>query len=412
MESRLSENNPTTELSGGDDKIDDFQRSIVESILYEEIDSVFRDELVFSHDFVPDLLVHRTDELRTVVLFTRNKSQHVFLGGPKGSGKTALVLFLGRLIEKLSSSSFRTDQNYFFNHLDIRKLKTPYVILTSIIRSLIPYFPRRGYSTHELLNILFETMEKRKSHMILCLDRVNYLDYNTEEGKCLIDSLASNKNISLVLIARDGKFLEKFNEETRNKLTKVVLDRYSSGSIYEILKERLSGLKETIDFDLLYRIAELADGDARYGIELLWKAGKQADKNQTGKITASEIYRAIDTGVCSIDSSMITSLKIDQKLLLLSITNAILSNDRLPVTFTEMRNEYIRTCKKYGKKDRKCTILWKNLRSLATDGLISLASKNGGVKGKTSAISIFEPNVALKKELEYQLRFILETPEP
>ncbi|MHA2298070.1 MAG: Cdc6/Cdc18 family protein [Candidatus Hodarchaeales archaeon] len=408
-------------MNDNNDKLNS-QLKLIEEVL--EMESVFNDETKFSLDYVPDYLPHRTPVLKSLALLMKESTglnfgkfhQNVIIVGPIGSGKTVVSRQFGRLLEEINRKR-GIGGTVIYRHVNVRKFKTPYVILTNVIKSLIPYFPRRGYSTPELLNILFETLEKRTTHLILCLDEIGNLTGSNEEISNFIYSLTrqgaengqgeNNQVISLLLLSRDEKFLYVLDESTRSSLMKniITLKPYRAKELEDILTQRaeegfVENAIDSIAIQQIAKITESASGNARYGIELLWKAGKYADKFQRNHISYENVRAAAANTIPGyIDRETIASMDSGQKMLLLAIANTFSENAfDFSAPLSKIKAEYREICKQFHVRPREKTQIWKYLNDLKKYGIINLQTINKGVKGRQSFVELPDAPVSILKD--------------
>lgn len=397
---------------------------LIEDIM--DMDSIFKDEARFSLDYVPNFLPHRSDTLKTLALLMKEISnqdfgrfhQNIIITGTIGSGKTAISKHFGRMIETINERR-GCKCRVIYRHINVRKSKTPYVILTNLIKSLIPYFPRRGYSSPELLNILFETLGKRKTHMILCLDEISNLEARKDELSNFIYSLTrqgsnnwkagDNQALSLILISRDLSFLTSLDESSRSSLKRNVisLSDYRSAELVDILWQRAEeGLVENaIDKTVISQIALIAEeeaSNARYGLELLWKAGKHTDKYQRKRISCEDVRIAASNTIAGyFDRESLLTMDQGEKLLLYAIAQEFSSNiNDYSIPLSNIKKTYIRICEEYKIKPREKTQIWKYLNNFKKLGMIQTQIINKGVKGRHSIIKLPDiPSKLLKDEI-------------
>jgi cell division control protein 6 len=398
----------------------DNQLKLIKEVL--EMESVFKDETIFSMDYVPDYLPNRTPVLKSLALLMKGIYEedigtyhlNVIMIGPIGSGKTVVSRLFGRYIEEISRKNVKSG-TIIYRHVNVRKFKTPYVILTNIIKSLIPYFPRRGYSTPELLNILFETLKNRTTHMILCLDEIDCMDGSGEEKSDFIYSLTrqgqgeNNQVISLLLLSRDEKFLDVLDESTKSSLMKNIttLKPYRTKELEEIFVQRanegfMEGVIDVRAISLSVQITENASGNARYGIELLWKAGKYADKFHHNHITCEGVRAAAANSIPGyIDRETITSMDSGQKMLLLAIANIFSENAfEFTIPSSKIKREYLNICRQFHVRPKGKTQIWKYLNDFKKCGIINIETKNKGIKGRQSFVELPDaPATILKTDL-------------
>jgi len=391
-----------------------------------DMDSIFKDETKFSLDYLPDFLPHRTDTLKTLALLMKEVSnqdfgqyhQNIIITGSIGSGKTAVSKHFGRMIETINERRGYKCR-VIYRHINVRKSKTPYVILTNIIKSIIPYFPRRGYSSPELLNILYETLEKRKTHMILCLDEISNLEANKDELSNFIYSLTrqgsnnwkggDNQVLSLVVISRDLDFLSFLDQSTKSSLKRniIALSDYRSVELEDILWQRAEeGLNDSaVDKNIISQIALIAKeekSNARYGLELLWKAGKHADQYQRKYISCEDVRIAASNTIAGyFDREVLITMDQGEKLLLYAIAQEFSSNiNSYSIPLSNIKKTYTRICEEYRIKPREKTQVWKYLNNFKKLGMIQIQIVNKGVKGRHSMIKLPDiPSKLLQDEL-------------
>src|SRR5208283_3557128 len=144
-----------------------------------------------------------------------------------------------------------------------------------------------GYSAENILSTLMQVLDEENATMILALDEFDTLIEN--EGSDAIYKLTrlqemrqgKPQRLSFIFIMRDLKSLGKLDASARSTLQRSVigLERYGKAQLIDILNDRVSMGFElgAIEEDVVDLISELAfneTGNARFGIELLWRAGK------------------------------------------------------------------------------------------------------------------------------------------
>ena len=153
-----------------------------------------------------------------------------------------------------------------------------------------PTYPARGYSEQEILTALMQVLDEEKVSVILTLDEFDSVIEN--EGSDAVYKLTrlqemrqgKPQRLSFIFIMRDLKAVEKLDASSKSTLQRSIisLERYGKQQLIDILSDRVSMAFElgTVEEDVVGLIAELAfkeTGNARFGIELLWRAGKYAD---------------------------------------------------------------------------------------------------------------------------------------
>ncbi|WP_455463772.1 Cdc6/Cdc18 family protein [Candidatus Hodarchaeum mangrovi] len=385
------------------------------SRFFENKSNIFRDESIFSPSYIPNVLIHREDTLRQLTnyfksIFTLNfppSGKSVIIQGSVGLGKTVVVKKFGKAVETFcKSSSSRPSMKIIYFHINCRRQRTWYLVLTSILRHFILAFPPRGYSTDELIQLLTRILKERNQHLLLCLDEIDYLiidKKSQDELYSLIrgheEDLNDNRShISLILITRDPHFLLFLDSALYSSLSQtiIVFSKYSEQQLYEILIDRAnSGLKSTTYTEEVIRmIASLTYevGDVRYAIELLWRAAKLAESESSSSIEFEHVRKS-HSCIMPIKKSVITDLPIHQQFILMALA-LLLINDRSKsqITTMKLKEKYYEICKKNRLNPRRQTQFWGYLQKLSALGLIKLnvynKHKEGKSLGRTTCISI------------------------
>lgn len=378
--------------------------------------SVFKKqgEEVFNGTYIPKHISHREEEMKTLANFFRsiitnptNSSRKVILYGPVGSGKTLVSRAFGNdLIDYLHSEHTPGRPLFKFFHINCRKTKTPHLILTQLLRQLVPGFPLRGFSVDELLRIFTLLLYEQNLVCLLCLDEIDYLsaDERTDflyalsriEESPPTTRIRSNyrketteSRFNLLAITRDENFRYYLDSSTASSLGKnfITFRPYTRQELFDIIDYRASlGLREeAYNDELLDVITGLAEGhygDARFAIELLWRAAKISDKEQRNRITPEHVRKAVIT-VLPMEKSILDDLNIHQKLLLLSIARSLQNESRTFVTTPEVSTMYNQICEEARVRPRRQTQLWTYLKDLSKLGLITSEVVNKHKRGRS-----------------------------
>jgi cell division control protein 6 len=385
--------------------------------------TVFKDEASLSIEYIPNKLPHREDELRFLVQLFRNvlekpgsMNQRVLITGDIGTGKTVLAHRFG--LDMVKAAKTRKI-NLHYVHVNCRECKgSSFMVLKKVIAEFAPDFPQRGFSSEEFLDVLMDVLDDRNAYLILALDELESLIMT--EGASPIynftriqeDRINAPMRLSMICILREPQYLERLDKSTLGTLQRnfIELGDYTSSQIETILMDRIElALKEgAIYQDNVKFIAELAStsGDARYAIELLWRAGKYADAESSSEITSEHIRKAAGSIHPAFREDQITTLTFHEKLLLLAIARILDHSNQAYVTMGEVEDIYRVVCEEYKKTPRAHTQLWKYMKNLSVTGMVSTKLSGKGVKGKTTLIGLtFTPASAMSKWLES----ILET---
>ncbi len=397
-------------------------------------------EVVFSSNYIPNTLHHREEEMKCLVNYFRSiitnpttSSKKVVLYGPVGTGKTLVSRAFGNDITTYIQNERKIgDPSFRFFHVNCRKTKTPHLILTTVLRQLVPGFPLRGFSTDELLRMFTLLQFEQNLVTLLVLDEIDYLiDERTdflyalsriEESPPVYQSSYSRlprsnseSRFNLLMITRDKNFRYYLDSSTASSLGRnfIFFPPYTRNQLFDIINSRAElGLREgSYNDDLLEIIASLAEeyGDARFAIELLWRAGKLADKENVDCIVPEHVRKAV-IAVLPMEKSVLDELNYHQKLILLSVAK-LLNDGSSAVTTPEVKQYYRQLCEEANIRHRRTTQIWAYLKDLSRLGLIVQEVENrhtqkGRSLGRVTVIKIRDIPVS---EIICSLNYLIES---
>lgn len=386
--------------------------------------SVFKDETRLDINYVPSSLPHRQAQLRFLHQLFRfaiedpgEMTQRVLIVGNVGTGKTVISQRFGFDITR-EAEKRRVNLSYV--HVNCRECKgSLFMILQRVILKFIPNFPRRGYSAEELLQTLMQILDERNTYLILCLDELEALIRS--EGSDPVYSLTrvqeerlnAPQRLSLLCILREPAYLEELDPSTRSTLQRNLIhfEEYSKPQLQDILNDRVdlafrNGTVFTPTVGLVAELASMEGGDARYAIELLWRAGKYADASNMKEVSPECVRKAATTVYPVVGKEVISSLSLHEKLLLLGVARHFKQATTVYMSMGEAEDAYAIVCEEYRKKQRGHTQLWKYVNDLSALGIIKTELSGAGQRGKTTYISL--PKIPAS-ELEQELTKALHT---
>ncbi|MBX5321344.1 MAG: ORC1-type DNA replication protein [Candidatus Bathyarchaeota archaeon] len=385
--------------------------------------SVFKDEAKLDITYVPSRLPHREAEMRLLreffsfMLSTPEKmAQRVLIVGDVGTGKTALSQRFGADIVQQAKQQ---GLNLHYIHVNCRQYRgSLFFILHHAVSVFHPNFPKRGFSAEELLNIFLQILDEQNAHVILTLDEFeNLIEKEGSEPVYKLTRLQETRlnkpqRISLICILKNVKAVESLDPSTRSTLQSNIirLEKYSKEQLVDIISDRvqLAFKPLAVSEDTISLIAELAHsegGNARFAIELLWRAGKYADAEDLGAVTPECVRKAVSSIYAITRKSDLASLSLHEKLFLLGMARFFKENDRAYASITEVEQAYAVVCEEFGVEPHTHTQLWKYLQVLSALGIIEKSVSSTGQRGRTTLICL--PGIPAH-ELERELAMLLE----
>src|SRR5260370_18750998 len=250
------------------------------------------------------------------------------------------------------------------------------MILKRVLQNFTPQFPQRGFSSEELLHILLYQLESKNLHIILTLDEADVLI--KAEGSTSLYNLTRIQEerpgrpvrLSLIVIIRELRNLDDLDRSTLSTLKRNVirLDRYTNSKIESILRERVElAFKEgTISEEVVEFVSDMAApaGDARYAIELVWRAGKYADTEASREVTAEHVRAAAQSGYPVMRTDYAQHLNLHEKLLLLGLARTLERTQETYASMGEAEIAYKMACEENKEPYRAHTQAWKNFQTL------------------------------------------------
>jgi cell division control protein 6 len=380
---------------------------------------VFKDESKLDINYVPQKLPHREKEHRLLMEFfsfilryADRMSQRVIITGDVGTGKTVIAQHFGATI---TSEANKRAIKFRYAHVNCREYRGSLLpVIHHAITIFRPTYPSRGYSAENILSTLMQVLDEENTTMILALDEFDTLIEN--EGSDAIYKLTrlqetrqgKPSRLSFIFIIRDLKSLEKLDASARSTLQRSIisLQRYGKEQLVDILNDRVSMAFElgAVQEDVVDLISDLAfkeTGNARFGIELLWRAGKYADAQDAGRVEPEFVRTAVSSIVPSLRRSELAGLGLHQKLFLLAVARYFKGNEQAYALLSELEKTYAVVCEEFGVAPNNHTQLWNYAQFLSSMGALTVEVAT--TRGRSTQVSLSIPASELEKELSASL---------
>jgi cell division control protein 6 len=383
---------------------------------------VFKDEAKLDINYIPQTLPHREKEHRLLMEFfsfiTRcpeRMSQRVIITGDVGTGKTVLAQHFGASI---TSEANKRAVKLRYVHVNCREYRgSLQPILHHAVTIFRPKYPARGYSVEEVLSTLMQVLDEENAFMVLALDEFDSLIEN--EGSDAVYKLTrlqemrqgKPQRLSFIFIMRDLKVLEQLDASAKSSLQRSIisLERYGKSQLVDILNVRVPMTFElgAVDEDVVDLIAELAfseTGNARFGIELLWRAGKYADAQEAGMVGAECVRMAVSNIIPGMRRSELAGLGLHERLFLLAVARYFKENEQAYALLSEIEKSYAVICEEIGEQPNGHSQLWKYAQFLSSMRILKIEVRSSATRGRSTQVSLLSiPAVELEKELSASL---------
>ncbi|MFW5973838.1 MAG: ORC1-type DNA replication protein, partial [Natrialbaceae archaeon] len=268
---------------------------------------VFRDEHVFEIDYVPESFLHRESQMESLKYALKpavrgSRPLNVMAQGPPGTGKTTAV--------QIIFDELRAQTDVQAIRVNCQVNSTRYAIFSRLFESVFEYEPpSSGISFKKLFSQVTDKLVEEEEVLVVALDDVNYLFYESEASDTLYSLLRAHEEqggakIGVILVSSDLdlEVLEELDGRVQSvfRPEDVYFPKYDEREIAEILGERAKrGFHEgVIETPVLDRVAELTaeqGGDLRVGIDLLRRAGLKAEMRASRHVEIQDVEEAYET---------------------------------------------------------------------------------------------------------------------
>jgi cell division control protein 6 len=268
-------------------------------------ESVFRDEHVFEIDYVPETFEHRETQLQNLKYALRpavrgSRPLNTMVRGPPGTGKTTAVQ---KLFGELQGQGGVRPV-----HVNCQVDSTRYAVFSRVFEHVFDYEPpSSGISFKKLFGQITDKLVEDDEVLVVALDDVNYLFYENEASDALYSLLRAHEahsgaRVGVVIVSSDLDLdiMEELDGRVQSvfRPEEVYFPVYDEAEIVDILRNRAErGFHEgVIGAPELDRVAELTaeTGDLRVGIDLLRRAGLNAEMRASRTVTVEDVEAAYD----------------------------------------------------------------------------------------------------------------------
>ena len=265
--------------------------------------------------------------------------------------------------------------------------------------------------------MLTEILNRKRLYLIVTLDEIDFVirkdgpDLLYDLTRLTDDKIDMKERVSIITIVRDIAFRTMLDESTLSTLRQntIFLEPYNEDQLRDIIADRI---KEAFYEDVVSKeaadlIADIAskNGDARYAIELLERAGMHADHRQSLKVLPEHVRHANASIHPVIRQEIVKDLTTQQKLILLAISIKLKTTQKAYTTMGEVEEAYKRLCEEFTFPVRSHTQLWEYVQYLQNCDVITTKISSKGQRGQTTLIGL--PDVSAEK-IENAIREQLE----
>ena len=359
--------------------------------------NLFKDREVLRHDYLPDKLPHREEQIRllgqTVAPVLKDaRCSNLFIYGKTGTGKTAVTKYV---LSHLETKAKEYGAQVKFCYINCRMTGSEYRVFASLGLSLGISVPFTGLSVGEVFDRFRNGLESAKIILIVALDEIDALI--KDRGDSLLYELTRinetlrNSKVAIIGISNDLRLKEFLDPRVFSSLSEeeVVFRPYDAIELRNILFERskLSLHEGTLSESALSICSALAaaeHGDARRALDLLRVAGEVAERQGAKIINEDHVREAEKHIEHNRVVEALTNSTLHSKLVLLSVYH--LSRSR--ATTGEIYDLYNELCGELGIGLLTQRRLGTLVNELDAMGLLNAKVVNMGRYGRTKKIRL------------------------
>ena len=293
---------------------------------------LFRDREVLRHDYLPNKLPHRENQIRILgaavaPVLKDARCSNIFIYGKTGTGKTAVTKYV---LSHLEAKAKEYGAAVRFCYVNCRMTGTEYRVFANLSQSVGLVIPFTGLSVGEVFDRFRTGLDASKTLFIVVLDEVDTLI--KDRGDSLLYELTRinetlhKSRVSIIGISNDLRLKEFLDPRVFSSLSEeeIIFRPYDASELHNILLERskLSFREDSLSeaaLNVCSALAAAEHGDARRALDLLRVAGEVAERQGANLITEEHVRAAERNIEHNRVVEALTNLTLHSKLVLLSI---------------------------------------------------------------------------------------------
>ncbi len=371
--------------------LDDVFDSFIKGVM------LFRDREVLRHDYIPDRLPHREDQIRllgaTVAPVLRAaRCSNIFIYGKTGTGKTAVTKYV---LSHLESKAKEHGAQVKFCYINCRMTGSEYRVFASLSQSVGLSIPFTGLSVGEVFDRFRTGLDQSKIIFIIVLDEVDALIKDRGDAFMYeltrINETLSKSKVSIIGISNDLRLKEFLDPRVFSSLSEeeLVFRPYDAGELRNILLERSKlafqdGVLSDSALSISAALAAAEHGDARRALDLLRVAGEVAERQGAKGITEEHVRQAEKHIEHNRVIDALKNLTLHSKLVLLSVYHL----NKSSATTGEIYDIYNELCSEMGATLLTQRRLGTLVNELDSMGLVNAKVVSMGRYGRTKKIRL------------------------
>lgn len=361
---------------------------------------VFKDREVLRHDYLPDRLPHREDQIKLLgqtlaPALKGARSSNLIIYGKTGTGKTAVTKYVLNRLE-VKAKEFQAPVK--FCYVNCRMVGSEYRIFANLCQNLGVSIPFTGLSAGEVFDRFRTGLESTGTLFIAVLDEVDALVKMRGDGLLYeltrMNETLSRSKVSLIGISNDLRLKEYLDPRVLSSLSEeeIVFRPYDADELRNILLERsASAFFENVlsegALSLCAALAAAEHGDARRALDLLRVAGEVAERKGGNNVVEDHVREAEKHIEHNRVIEALKNLTLHSKLVLLCVSHLNKASASGAIT-GEIYEVYNEICNEMGITPLTQRRLGSLVNELDSMGLLNAKVVSMGRYGRTKKIRL------------------------
>jgi archaeal cell division control protein 6 len=395
---------------------------------------LFKDREVLRHDYLPDKLPHREEQIRILgqavaPVLKASRCSNIFIYGKTGTGKTAVTKFV---LSHLESKAKEYGAPVKFCYVNCRMTGSEYRVFASLSQNLGLTIPFTGLSVGEVFDRFRTGLDATRTLFIIILDEVDALIKDRGDGILYeltrINEALHQSKVAIIGISNDLRLKEFLDPRVFSSLSEeeLVFRPYDAGELRNILLERsklafLDGTLSEAALSVCSALAAAEHGDARRALDLLRVAGEVAERQGASAITEEHVREAEKHIEHNKVLEALKNSTLHSKLVLLSVYHLGKASSGSATT-GEIYDVYNELCGELGVSLLTQRRLGTLVNELDAMGLLNSKVVSMGRYGRTKKIrleisrsqiqEVFGMDSRLGRMITFEPKFLAKNPRP
>jgi cell division control protein 6 len=266
---------------------------------------IFKDREVLRHDYLPEKLPHREQQIRQVgevvaPILKGARCSNLFIYGKTGTGKTAVTKYV---LSHLEAKAKEFNAPLRLCYTNCRMAGSEYRVFSGLCQSVGVSVPFTGLSLGEVFDRFKAGLDTAKTIFIAILDEIDALIKSRGDNLLYeltrINETLGRSKASLVGISNDLRLKEFLDPRVFSSLSEeeIVFRPYDAAELRNILLERANlafskGALSDSALSLCAALAAAEHGDARRALDLLRVAGEVAERTDSIVVADEHVREA------------------------------------------------------------------------------------------------------------------------